>query len=171
MTFRSPSEQEREARRSAMQDHYLRVGLPRLKADIQTELDRRGLASFMNRTWWDALRKAVTAELPFPPPFQRQDIRGPREALWESDEVSYWGDWSDESLEPALGIEWLRVVPRYHKHVGKLVAPETIDCSDQFRNLLVRLRLPWREDERGFWIYGYAPADPATLTWDGEKLA
>ena len=143
--------------------------LRKLKVQVQAELDRRGLASFMNRTRWDVLRKAVAEELPFPPPFQLQDVRGPRETLWDSDEVGYQGDWSDESLEPVVGIEWLRVVPRYQKHVGALVAPETIDCGDQFRDLLIRLRLPWREDERGFWIYGYAPADPATLTRDGEK--
>jgi hypothetical protein len=136
---------------------------------IQAELDRRGLASFMNRTRRDALRKAVAEELPFPPPYQLQDVTAPRQALWESDEVDFHGDWSDESLEPVLGIEWLRVVPRWRKHVGMRVAPEIVDCSDQFRDLLVRLRLPWREDERRFWIYGYAPADPATLTWDGEK--
>ena len=141
----------------------------KLKAQVQAEVDRRGLASFMNRTRWEALRRAVAEELPFPPPFQLQDLRGPRETLWSSDAVDYWGDWSDESLEPVLGIEWLRVVPRYQKHVGMRVAPETVDCGDQFRDLLIRLRLPWREDARGFWIYGYAPADPATLTWDDEK--
>jgi len=124
----------------------------------------------MNRTRWDALRKAVAEELPFPPPFQLQDVTGPRQALWDSDEVHFQGDWSDESLEPVLGIEWLRVVPRYRKHVGMLVASETIDCAAQFRDLVTRLRLPWREDERGIWIYGYALADPATLTSPFETL-
>jgi len=140
----------------------------KLKAQVEAELGRRGLASFMNRTRWAALRKAVVEELPFPPPFQLQDLRGARETLWRSDEVDHWGDWSDESLEPVLAIEWLRIVPRYRKHIGMRVAPETVDCSDQFRDLLVRLRLPWREDGRGFWIYGYAPADPATLTTPSE---
>ena len=153
MTPGSPGEAERQ----------------KLKAEVEAELDRRGLASFMNRTRWGALRKAVAEELPFPPPFQLQDVRGPRQALWASDEVDHWGDWSAESLDPVLGIEWIRVVPRYLKHRGMLVSPETIDCSAQFRDLVTRLRLPWREDERGIWIYGYAPADPATLTWDHEK--
>ncbi len=138
----------------------------KVTAQVQAEVDRRGLASFMNRTRWAALRRAVAEDLPFPPPFQLQDVRGRREALWDGDEVDYWGDWSDESLEPVLAIEWLRVIPRYQKHVGMRVAPETVDCCDQFRDLLIRLRLPWREDARGFWIYGYASAVPATLTWD-----
>lgn len=158
------SEAERESLRAAYREHYLKVELPKLKARIQAEVDRRGLASFMNRSRWAALIKAVHEELPFPPPFQIQAVTGPRQALWESDDVNYWGDWSAEGVEPLLEIEWIRVVPRYLKHRGMLIDPEVIDCTDQFRDLVRRLRLPSREDERGIWIYGYAPADPATLT-------
>ena len=58
-----------------------------------------------------------------------------------------------------------QVVPRYSRHVAMLLPDEVIDCSDAFRDLLVRLRIPFREDEAStFWIYGYAAADPATLT-------
>ena len=53
--------------------------------------------------------------------------------------------------------------------MGRLVADEWIDCTDGFRDLLTRLRIPFREDQVGtFWIYGYAPADPATLTSPDE---
>ncbi|HYC75653.1 DUF6678 family protein [Brevundimonas sp.] len=165
MTLQPPgSEAELAQARAANREHYLKVVLPKLEAGIQTEMDRRGLASFMNRTRWAPLCKAVHEELPFPPPFQIQDMTGPRQVLWASDDVDHWGDWSAESLEPVLSIEWMRIVPRYLKHRGMLVAPEIIDCTTQLRDLVKRLRLPWREDERGIWIYGYAPADPATLT-------
>ena len=169
MTFLPPeSEAEREKLRTAYREHYRSVVLPKLKADIQIEMDRRGLAAFMNDTRWTALVKTVNDELAFPPPVQLQDIRAPRQALWASDDIDHWGDWSAESLEPVLAIEWIRVIPRYLKRRGMLIDPEIIDCTDQFRDLVKRLRLPWREDERGIWIYGYAPADPATLTWNDE---
>lgn len=155
---------ELEAARAIRREQYLTVELPKLRARVRAEVERRGLASFMNRTRWEALCAAVYAELPFPPPFQLQSVLGERESLWDSDEVDYWGDWGGESLEPLVSIEWLRVVPRYRKHVGMLVPDEVVDASDQFRALLVRLAAPCREDDRGFWIYGYASADPATLT-------
>lgn len=153
---------------AAWWENHLRVRQLKLRVEIQTEVDRRGLASFMNQTRWTALCRAVAGELPFPPPFQLQDLLAPPQSLWPSDEVYHWGDWSQESLEPVLSIEWIRVVPRYLKHRGMLVSPEIIDCTAQFRDLAARLRLPWREDDRGIWIYGYAPADPATLTWTDE---
>ena len=34
------------------------------------------------------------------------------------------------------------------------------DCSAALRASLTRLNLPYREDGRGFWIYGYAMGDP-----------
>lgn len=164
----APEDGEREdnAAQAAWQENYLKLSNLKFRAEIQAEVDRRGLASFMNRTRWAALIKAVHEELPFPPPFQIQAVTGPRQALWENDDVNHWGDWSAEGVEPVLEIEWMRVVPRYLKHRGVLIAPEVIDCRAEFRELVKRLRLPWREDERGIWIYGYAPADPATLTWN-----
>ena len=155
----------READRAARQQRWLEVELPRLKAAVMAEVQRRGLASFMNRTRWEALRTAVLAELPFPPAFQRQDVLGPREAVWRPDHVDWQGAWIDEDLEPLFSIEWLRVVPRHRTFLGALVEGPTADCTDQFRDLLARLRIPHLEDAaKTFWIFGYAPADPATLT-------
>ena len=140
---------------------------PKLKAAVLAEVERRGLASFMNATRWSALCEAVYAELPFPPPFQLQSVLGEREPPWDTEAVSYWGAWSE--LAPFRDIERLRVLPRYRRPVGRLVADEWIDCTDGFRDLLIRLRIPFREDQVGtFWIYGYAAADPATLTSPDE---
>ena len=157
---------QREAEWAARQKHWLDVELPRLKARVRVEVERRGLASFMNRTRWEALSKAVDEELPFPPSFQRQDVLGQRETPDDINQMEgYFGGWSGEDIEPLVSIEWLRVVPRYRKHVAMLLPDEVIDCSDAFRDLLVRQGVPFREDEmKTFWIYGYAPADPATLT-------
>lgn len=160
---------QREADRAARQQRWLEMELPRLKAAVMAEVQRRSLASFMNRTRWEALRDAVLAELPFPPAFQRQDVLGPREAAWRLDHVDGQGAWIDEDLEPLFSIEWLRVVPRHRTFPGALVEGPTADCTDQFRDLLARLHIPHLEDAaRTFWIYGYAPADPATLTAPDE---
>ena len=135
----------------------------KLRAAVRAEVVRRGLASFMNATRWSALCDAVYADLPFPPPFQLQSVLGEREPPWDTESVSYWGAWSE--LAPFWDVEWLRVLPRYRKPVGRLLADEWLDCTGAFRDLLKRLHIPFREDDAGtFWIYGYAPADPATLT-------
>lgn len=159
---------KREMDRAARQEHWLEVERPKMKARVLAEVERRGLASFMNGTRWERLREAVEAELPFPPAFQLQSVLGEREPPMDTDAVHSWGDWS--GMEPFFFlIEWLRVAPRYSRHVGMLVPDEVIDSSDAFRDLLKRQGVPFREDEaRTFWIYGYAPADPATLTSGDE---
>lgn len=158
---------KREADREARQKRWSEVGEPRFMAAVRAEIERRGLASFMNATRWRMLVDAVQAELPFPPPFQLQPVLAEREPPWDLEAVDYWGAWSE--LEPFFAIEWLRVLPRYRKPMGRLVADEWVDCTEAFRALLIRLRVPHREDGAGsFWIYGYATADPATLTTPSE---
>ena len=160
---RAEAAARREAGGAARQARWTEVEEPKFKAAVRAEVERRGLASFMNRTRWEALRDAVCTDLPFPPAFQLQPVMGEREPLMDPDEVFGWGGWNE--LEPSFAIEWLRVVPRYRKPVGQLVADEVVDCTDAFRDLLGRLRVPYREDGAAtFWIYGYAAADPSTLT-------
>ena len=67
----------------------------KLRVAVRAEVERRGLASFMNATRWNALCEAVYAELPFPPPFQLQSVLGEREPPWDTATVSYWGAWSE----------------------------------------------------------------------------
>lgn len=154
---------KREADREARQKRWSEVEEPRFKAAVRAEIERRSLASFMNETRWRSLVDAVHAELPFPPPFQLQSVLGEREPPWDFEAVDYLGAWSE--LEPFFAIEWLRVLPRNRKPLGRLVADDRVDCTEAFRALLNRLRVPHGEDAAGsFWIYGYAPADPATLT-------
>lgn len=159
---------KREAERAARQRHWLDVGRPRMKARVLAEVERRGLASFMNRTRWERLREAVETELPFPPAFDLQTVLGARQSPMDTGAPEFAGDWPE--LEPYFHVEWVRVVPRRSEPVGRLVPDEVIDCTDAFRDLLGRLGVPFREDEaRTFWIHGYAPADPATLTSPPEK--
>ena len=146
-----------------MTEQRTRAERPETKAEVLAEVERRGLASFMNRTRWERLCEAVCAELPFPPAFDLQTVLGKREPPTDMWAAPFFGDWCD--LEPFFEIEWVRVVPRHSRHVAMLLPEEVIDCSDAFRDILKRLRVPFHEDEaKTFWIYSYAPADPATLT-------
>jgi hypothetical protein len=153
----------REVEWAARRKHWLEVERPKMKAELLAEVERRGLASFMNRTRWESLCEAVCAELPFSPAFDLQTVLGEREPPMDTRAAPFLGDWCD--LEPYFCIERLRVVPRHSRHVAMLLPDEVFDCSDAFRDILTRLRVPFHEDEaKTFWIYGYAPADPATLT-------
>ncbi|MEK9824561.1 MAG: DUF6678 family protein [Gammaproteobacteria bacterium] len=58
---------------------------------LNTELERRRLASLMNKTKWAEFEKAMEEELPFPPPCARKDVLEEEyHALTE--DVFYWGD-------------------------------------------------------------------------------
>lgn len=130
------------------------------RAKVRAAVARRGLASVMNQTRWTALRAAV-ADLPFRPLFQRQDILDPPEPLWATDRQIGQGCWGYEDLEPLYAIEWLRIMPRLWRQDGALLPLTPVgDCSDALRAALQRLNIPFREDDRGFWIYGYARGDP-----------
>lgn len=146
----------------AGQAFWTEVELPRLKAQVRAEVERRMLTPLMNDTRWREVRTAV-GQRPFSPPYQRQDVLGPRESLWFSDDVTEGGDWSHESLEPFFSIEWVRIVPRLRRQVGHLLPLRPAgDCTDQLRDALGRLGLSFREDDRGFWVYGYSTPDPGT---------
>lgn len=159
---------KREADLALLHKRWVEIELPRLKRAVVAEVERRVLTSFMNDTRWRELRDAV-ATLPFAPAFQRQDVLGPREPLWASDQTPCTGDWSHEGLEPFFMIEWIRIVPKLWAEQGRLLPMKPAgDCTVELRQMLDRLRLPYREDQRGFWVYGYAPGDPSTLTGPPE---
>ena len=144
-----------EGLRQRDREHRLRH-----RAKVRAEVERRGLASVMNQTRWTKLRDGIR-DLPFSPPYQYQAVLDPREMLWVSDQRVQPGCWCYECLEPFYAIEWLRLIPRLWWQDGALL-PLTLveDCTGPLRSTLIRLNIPFREDERGFWIYGYASGDP-----------
>jgi len=132
----------------------------RLRAKVKAEVQRRGLASVMNQTRWEELRAAML-RLPFKPAFQMQTVLGPREPLWSSDQVTSQGCWCAECIEPFWPIEWIRILPRLWREEGALVPMRLVaDSSEALRTELTGLSLPFHEDHRGFWIYGYSAGDP-----------
>ena len=140
---------------------------PKIAARVRAEVARRGLASFMNRTRWLELCEAVRTELPFIPAWDVQNILdAPPISPARDHRAGRWHDWSHEDMPPFAMIEWVRLVARLHAIESPLAPPRQVqDCSDALRSLLVRLSVPFAQDVEGnLWIYGYAPADPATLT-------
>lgn len=139
----------------------------------RAEVARRGLASFMNRTRWLELREAIRTELPFIPAWDVQNILAPSRHLRRGAIALAGGhDWSHEDMPPFAMIEWMRLVPRLHAIDSPLAPPRQVqDCSAALRALLACLGVPFAQDIEGnVWIYGYAPADPATLTPPLEGL-
>jgi hypothetical protein len=137
---------------------YLYIGCPSDEVQRLKEIAAaRGLASFMNDTKWRELCLEIQ-RLPFPPSYQSKSLyeEGPCPPKIE-DPSTGWGDWA-KTPEASLGfdIEWIRIVPRYRRHIAMLLAPEILDCSDELRSALVRLKLPFVEELGFFTVYGHA---------------
>lgn len=121
-----------------------------LRTDIHNALTERGLTSHMNDTKWYKLCKAVVEEMPFVPGYQEKYVLS-------KEPQPYLGNWA-QIPECALGlhIEWIKVYPREFIHRGHLIAPQVEDHSDQFRDILIRLNIPFAEEDDLFVIYGHS---------------
>lgn len=129
-------------------EHYQRMRVLEALTDKQ-------LSSVMNNTKWRELKDAVLHTLPFPPPYQAKYVL--EDKLFPEDfegDVWYWGDW-EEGLLPFYEVEWIRVRPRYQQHRGKLVAPEIVDCTDEFISILQMHNIPFKQENDSIYIYGY----------------
>jgi hypothetical protein len=137
---------------------YLYIGCPPEKVQKLKEIAAgRGLASLMNDTKWRELCLEIQ-KLPFPPSYQSKSLYEEQPRPSEVEHASTgWGDWA-KSNEASFGfhIEWIKIVPRYQRHIGLLVKPEIVDCSHELRSALVRLRLPFVEEHGFFTVYGHA---------------
>jgi hypothetical protein len=148
----------------------LYIGLPSRDevAKVHRAIEQRCLTSHMNDTKWRALCTAIAQRLPFPPPYQAKlvlsDTADPE--VFEA-APSYWGDWA-RTPEASMGIfiEWLKVAPRVSVHMGQLVAPRIDDCAASFRDILKDLRIPFKEEDGFFIIYGHTSSAEALLSHD-----
>ena len=120
----------------------------------------------MNESRWRDLRATIEAELPFIPASQVQKLNEPPLRLAKTTECYEGPSWDHESIQPYKLIEWMRLIPRRYEFTGFLLPSRlTGDCTIELRDILLRLRTPFYEDrESTFWIYGYAPSDPATFS-------
>jgi hypothetical protein len=137
---------------------YLYIGCPPEEVQkLKALAAARGLASLMNDTKWRELCLEIQ-ELPFPPSYQIKLLH--EEGLLPpkvEHSSTGCGDWA-KTPETNFGfhVEWIRIVPRYQHHVGLLLEPEIVDCSDDLRSILVRLKLPFVEADDFFTVYGHA---------------
>jgi hypothetical protein len=124
------------------------------KLEVRAELTKRSLGSLMNDTKWGKLLAEIN-KLPFPPPYQRKDVlhSEPEPSSFDS-EVSYHGDW-EEGINPLFSIEWVRIRPRYLKHVGQLLPKAIVDCEVELERALQSLGQPYEKVDGSIWIYGY----------------
>ena len=140
-------------------EHIRRHSWDELKEQVLQIAAQKGLASVMNDTKWIELKKAV-ATLPFPPPYivkciTEEDCR----ATEQFDKVPrYIGDWSyyyEEGMPPFFTIEWIKVLPKYGKYRGRLIADEIIDETPELIAILQKYNIPYYEENGIFTIYGY----------------
>lgn len=141
---------------------FFYVGFPydhNVKA-VRRAVYERGLTSHMNDHKWRALCSAVVEQLPFAPPYQEKrvtsDVLRPEVLEFAP---GYHGDWA-RTPEGAMGlsIEWLKVAPRVRVEVGRLLPPRIEDCAAQLRGLLTGLRIPFKEEDGFFVVFGHTPA-------------
>jgi hypothetical protein len=131
---------------------------------VQAVIAEKQLCSIMNNTKWEELQSGVLNVLPFPPPYQAKYVLEdtPEPKSFNSD-VWYLGDWV-EGLLPFYSVEWIRVRPRYLKNRGLLVKDEVIDITNDFRILLQNHKIPHKEENNSFHIYGYIADTNSLIT-------
>ncbi|TCD29018.1 hypothetical protein EZ456_02335 [Pedobacter psychrodurus] len=129
------------------------------KEKIRKIVTKKGLSSVMNDTKWLKLQNAIK-QLPFPPPYIEKLII--EDKTYEEVKISktpHWlGNWEpfyNEGMYLFFTIEYIKVRPCYAEHRGNLVAPKIFDETEEFKNLLKELHIPYEEDEGIFTIFGY----------------
>jgi hypothetical protein len=144
-------EEYRERKNTA---YYLK-----LRETVRKIVAQRRLFSCMNDTKWLKLQQAVEI-LPFPPPY---DVK----CLTDKDDDSagafscipaYIGDWSsywEEGAPAFLNIEWMKVWPVRGIYRGRLIPDEVQDETAEFAAVLLKLAIPYEEENGIFTIYGY----------------
>ncbi|MGG7177177.1 DUF6678 family protein [Clostridium paraputrificum] len=115
-----------------MKEQRIEFDLEKYKKRVLQVIEKKNTYSVMNYTKWKELREAMIYELSFPPPYIRKwvvldDVELPR---FDRD-VSYIGDWSYEILYPFVGIEWVKIRPRYIKPRGALIEGELVDETEE----------------------------------------
>ncbi|WP_432355418.1 DUF6678 family protein (plasmid) [Agrobacterium sp. rho-13.3] len=110
----------------------------------------------MNDTKWRKLCAGI-ADLPFPPGYQVKILNtSPYPSEFEYS-PAYFGDWGGTpEARMGLHIEWIKIAPRFERHIGALISPAIDDCADELRALLRRVRCQFVERDGYFTVYGHA---------------
>ncbi len=119
----------------------------------------KGLSSYMNDSKWLKLQSEVT-KLEFTPAYLEKLVTDEKFRYTDvnTKNISYFGDWSPyymEGMPLFFDIEYLIIIPRYVKNVGKLVKGKTIDISENLNDVLTKLNVPFEIDNNNFIVWGY----------------
>lgn len=137
----------------------LRFDISKYKRKVMQLVESRNMVSCMNTTKWNEFRDAVLEEMPFSPPFIIKDIfEEDKDKLYFSHfqkDVNYLGDWDYVYFYPFVGIEWIKVRPRYIKFRGNLIEGDIMDATNKFIEILNKYTIPYVEEDGLFTIWGY----------------
>ena len=128
-----------------------------IKKNVLKIVSSKNMIKVLDELKWKILQNSIK-ELPFPPPYVIKDIRESEQSYHEfSEDVWYWGDWSNEALLNGnlFAIEWIKVRPRYIKKYGKLIPNKVIDETNEFMDMLNKHQIPFEKYNDIFMIYGY----------------
>lgn len=129
------------------------------KGKIRKIVAKKGLSPVMNDTKWLKLQNAIK-QLPFPPPYIEKLIIDDKtyEEVKISDAPHWVGNWDPfykEGMHLFFTIEYIKVRPCYAEFQGSLVNPKIFDETDEFKQLLKEMHIPYEEEEGIFTIFGY----------------
>lgn len=122
-------------------------------------VEEKGLGSYMNDSKWLKLQKEIT-KLDFTPAYLEKLVTDNefRYANVDTENISFSGNWAPyymEGMPLFFDIEYLIIVPRRKKHVGKLVNDKTVDISKELKDILIKNNIPFETDNNNFVVYGY----------------
>jgi hypothetical protein len=125
------------------------------KIKVQQAINERQLSSVMNNTKWRGLQTAVNEGFPITPSFQVKFLLDDFSIPEEFGEDNWYSEDWEEGLEPFFAVEWIRVNPKYTKSKGLLLESEVTDYTNEFIQLLKRLKIPFVKEDDTILIYGY----------------
>lgn len=119
----------------------------------------KGLGSYMNNTKWLKLQKEMS-NLEFPPAYLEKLVTDNefKYAKVETEKITFLGNWTPFYLEGMplfFDIEYLVLVPKRVKHIGKFIKHEIMDISEELNKILTNINIPFEIDNGNFVIYGY----------------
>ncbi|QPK94154.1 hypothetical protein HCQ94_00055 [Actinomyces sp. zg-332] len=123
-------------------------------------ISERNLCSYMNNTKWNELSQAMLEEMPFPPPYVVKYLFEDENSVPKlEDDDSNFGTWyrCDCCCFPngTISIEWIKIRPRYLKHIGTLVESELVDASKKLQEILNKYNINYEVENNTYCIYGY----------------
>ena len=124
-----------------------------LRKTILQTANAKGLESCMSEEKWDIMRRAMSAEMPFQPPYTLKFLTD--ESPCAEDKNWHEAYVYEGLFNGAFAVEWVKIRPCTQKVRGKLIAPEIIDAGKELEEILKKYSIPYEEENGVYCIYGY----------------